>query len=228
MSDSKLFRQYIDIINEESPVYAQRNQQAAQKWAQENPGSNAALKAGLNVVTDFIPGVSQVKSAYRAGKAAYDGDYTEAGKQLVGTFVPGGRRMVGAVDAGIDAAKGDYKGALTNLSYAAGGDIAKLGSAYALGSTATDLAKAYTPNNQPAVPTTQTAQTTQAPTTNQSTTEPIQTAQAPNAGTDNTLSTFGKGGAIYNALNKKPEPTTEEVEEVDELEEMKKMLRKFK
>lgn len=219
MSESKLFRQYIDILNEESPIYAQRNRQAADKWAKENPGSAEAVKAGLNVVTDFIPGVSQVKSAYRAGKAALGGDYTEAGKQLVGTFVPGGRRIVGAVDAGIDAAKGDYKGALTNLSYAAGGDIAKLGSAYALGSTATDLAKAYTPNNQPAVPTTQAAQTTQAPTN--------QIAQASDDHLGPSKGSNWAPSDQFKSLSK-PEPTTEEVEEVDELEEMKKMLRKFK
>ena len=203
MSDSKLFRQYIDIINEESPVYAQRNQQAAQKWAQENPDAAQAVKTGLNVVTDFIPGVSQVKSAYRAGKAAYDGDYTEAGKQLVGTFVPGGRRMVGAVDAGIDAAKGNYKGALTNLSYAAGGDLGRLGSAYALGSTVNDLTKTSTPNNQ--------------------------VATAIQAADDEVLGPT-KAYTPSNALKSltKSEPTTEEVEEVDELEEMKKMLRKFK
>jgi hypothetical protein len=207
MSDSKLFRQYIDIINEESPVYAQRNQQAAQKWAQENPDAAQAVKTGLNVVTDFIPGVSQVKSAYRAGKAAMGGDYTEAGKQLVGTFVPGGRRMVGAVDAGIDAAKGNYKGALTNLSYAAGGDLGRLGSAYALGSTVNDLTKTSTPNNQ--------------------------VATAIQAADDDEVLGPTKAYTPSNALKSltRSEPTTEEVEEVeevDELEEMKKMLRKFK
>ena len=202
MSESKLFRQYIDILNEESPIYAQRNQQGGQKWAQENPDAAQAVKTGLNVVTDFIPGVSQVKSAYRAGKAAMGGDYTEAGKQLVGTFVPGGRRMVGAVDAGIDAAKGDYKGALTNLSYAAGGDLGRAGSAYALGSTVNDLTKTSVPNNQ--------------------------VATASQAADDSVLGPT-KAYTPSDALKSlsKPEPTTEEVEE-DELEEMKKMLRKFK
>ena len=214
MSDSKLFRQYIDIINEGPDDTVQRSK-AAQKWAQENPDSNAALKAGLNVVTDFIPGVSQVKSAYRAGKAAYDGDYTEAGKQLVGTFVPGGRRMVGAVDAGIDAAKGDYKGALTNLSYAAGGDIAKVASAANLGSTVANLTGVGR-NNQPAAPTTQTA--------------PTQIAQAQVDQSALDAPSQGPNWTPSNALKAitKPEPTTEEVEEVDELEEMKKMLRRFK
>ena len=224
MTDPKLFRQYIDIVNEESPIYAQRNQQAAQKWAQENPGSAQALKIGADVVTDFIPGVSQVKSAYRAGKAALAGDYGEAGRQAVGAVVPGGRRIVSAVDAGLDAAKGNYGNALSNLSYAAGGDIARVAGAYNLGSTVANLT-GVGGNNQPAISTTQTAQTTQAPATNQPTTaEPIQTAQASNTGTDNTLSTFGKGGAMYNALNKKPEPTTEEKDNMDNRQTMRKYM----
>ena len=61
MSDNELFRKYIDIINEgpEQIQNVQRSRDAA-KWAKENPDSAEAFKTGLNVVTDFIPGVSQV------------------------------------------------------------------------------------------------------------------------------------------------------------------------
>ena len=210
MSDNELFRKYIDIINEgpEQVQNVQRSRDAA-KWAQENPGSAQALKIGADVVTDFIPGVSQVKSAYRAGKAAMSGDYGEAGRQLVGTFVPGGRRMVGAVDAGIDAAKGDYKGALTNLSYAAGGDIAKVASAANLGSTVANLT-GVGGNNQPAAPTTQTA--------------PTQIAQAQVDQSALDAPSQGPNWTPSNALKAitKPEPTTEEIDEVadDELNEI--------
>ena len=209
MSDPRFFRQYLDILNEESPIYAQRNQQAAQKWAKENPGEAALWKAGVDVATDFIPVVGQVKSAYRAGKAAMQGDAGEAGRQLVGTFVPGGRRMVSAVDAGIDVAKGDYKSAATNLSHAAGGDIGKLASAYVAGSAVNDLAKAYMPNdNTPTTPTTQTAQATVAQPT-PTTAQPVnQLAQADQA--------------------KQPEqPTSEDVEETnEELDRLKQLIKR--
>ncbi len=213
MSDPRFFRQYLDILNEgpEQVQNVQRSRDAA-KWAKENPGEAALWKAGVDVATDFIPVVGQVKSAYRAGKAAMAGDAGEAGRQLVGTFVPGGRRMVSAVDAGIDVAKGDYKSAATNLSHAAGGDIGKLASAYALGSTVNNLAKAYAPaDSQPTTTTTQTAQAATVQPT------PI-TPPAPQS-----VNQLAQADQI-----KQPEqPTAEDVEETnEELDRLKQLIRK--
>jgi hypothetical protein len=212
MSDQQFFRKYIDIINEESPVFQQRNNANAQKWAKENPEAANYAKLATDVVTDYIPGISQVKSAYRAGKAALGGDYGEAGKQLVGTFVPGGRRMVGAVDAGLDAAKGNYKGALSNLSYAAGGE---LGRAVSTGLAANDLYNAYGPSTTPTtVPATQTAQTA---------------IPAAEPDMSPTTGTYTPGPALQSLTKqasttpKAPEPTTEE-EDLDENSRMRKYL----
>jgi hypothetical protein len=162
-------------------------------------------------VTDFIPGVSQVKSAYRAGKAALGGDYGEAGRQLVGTFVPGGRRMVSAVDAGVNAARGDYKTAAANLSHAAGGE---LGRAVSTGLAANDLYQAFGPNTPQTVPATQTAQTA---------TPAAEPDMSPTTGT------YTPGPALQSLTRqasttpKAPEPTTEE-EDLDENSRMRKYL----
>jgi len=215
MTDPRFFRQYLDILDEESPIFQQRNNANAQKWAKENPEAAQYAKLATDVVTDFIPGVSQVKSAYRAGKAALGGDYGEAGRQLVGTFVPGGRRMVSAVDAGINAAKGDYKTAAANLSHAAGGE---LGSAVATGLAANDLYKAYGPET--------TTKTTPATQTAQAATPAAEPNLAPTTGT------YTPGPALQSltkqAATTPTEPQTEDAEEIanEELERMKKFIKR--
>jgi hypothetical protein len=211
MSDQQFFRKYIDIVNEESPVFQQRNMANSQKWAKENPEAAQYAKLATDVVTDYIPGVSQVKSAYRAGKAALGGDYGEAGKQLVGAFVPGGRRMVSAVDAAGNALKGDYKTAAANLSHAAGGE---LGRAVSTGLAANDLYQAYGPSTTPTAPATQTAQANTP-------------AAAPN--TSATTGPYTPGPALQSLTRQAstapttPEPTTEE-QELDENGRMRKLL----
>lgn len=125
-----------------------------------DPTTAAYMNLGADVATDFIPGVSQVKGIYRAGKAAMQGDWKEAGKQAVGAVIPGGRRIIGAVDAAGSALQGDYKQAAYDLAGAAGGDVAKAASLARTGETGYKLAKTYLPSEEP---TSQVAQTSPEP-----------------------------------------------------------------
>ena len=72
--DPRFFRHYLDILGEESPIYAQRNQQAAQKWAKDNPKSHDKVLQALDIATDFTPVIGQAKALYRAGQGISDLD----------------------------------------------------------------------------------------------------------------------------------------------------------
>lgn len=107
MTDPRFFRKYLEILDEGPPAFDQQNTKQAQQWAENNPKAAEYAKTGLDVATDFIPGVAQAKSAYRAGKAAIQGNYSDAAKEIAGV-VPGGKQAVSVLDVGkaaVDLAK---------------------------------------------------------------------------------------------------------------------------